>query len=97
MRFNHHPSETKTSPDAPLSLWKSIILLIALVFVAVTLFGAIIYVFIRGAQQMGLPAVAHVIIFVMISAIFAWLLKRITDIVSGLSQRWFPEEVDRNK
>ena len=89
-------SENKISKKAPLSIWKAIILLITLAFMAVALFGAIIYLFIRGAQQMGLPPVANIAIFVIISGIFAWLMKRITDIVSDMSERWFPEEVDPN-
>lgn len=93
-------SQPKSSHDknltekAPASLWKSILLLIIFVFLAVSLFGAIIFLFISGAQQMGWPPVAHLVIFVAISGIFAWLVKRITDIISGMSQRWFPEEVD---
>ena len=80
----------------PLSVWKSIILLIILVFGAVSLFGVIVYLFISGAQRMGWPPAAHIVIFVIISGIFAWLVKRITDIVSGMSQRWFPEEISDN-
>jgi hypothetical protein len=76
------------------SLWKSILLLVVFVFAAVTLFGTIVYLFISGAQHLEMPPGAYIIIFVVISGIFAWLVKRITDIVSGMSQRWFPEEVD---
>lgn len=76
------------------SLWKSILLLVVFVFAAVILFGAIIYLFISGAQQFDMPPGAYIVIFVVISGIFAWLVKRITDIVSGMSHRWFPEEVD---
>ncbi len=86
--------KNKTAKKAPLSIWKAIILLVTLAFMAVILFGAIIYLFIRGAQQMGLPPVANIAIFVIISGVFAWLMKRITDIVSSMSKRWFPEEVD---
>lgn len=74
------------------SLWKSILLLVVFVFAAVTLFGAIVYLFISGAQQLDMPSWAYIVIFVIISGIFAWLVKRITDIVSGMSHRWFPEE-----
>jgi membrane protein implicated in regulation of membrane protease activity len=59
---------------------------------AVALFAAIVYLFISGAQRLGLPSTAMIAIFVIISGIFAWLVKRITDIVSGMSQRWFPEQ-----
>ncbi len=86
--------DNKTAKKAPLSIWKAIILLVTLAFIAVILFGAIIYLFIRAAQQMGLPSVANIAIFVTISGVFAWLMKRITDIVSSMSNRWFPEEVD---
>jgi CBS domain containing-hemolysin-like protein len=77
--------------DLP-SLWQSIILLIIFTVVAVSLFGLIVYLFIRGAEQLGLPLAVHIGIFVLISGIFAWLLKRISDMVSGMSQYWFPED-----
>ncbi len=89
--------ENKESEKAPLSLWKSILLLILLAFVMVSLFGVMIYLFISGVQQMGLSAVAGVAIFVLISGVFAWLLKRVTDIVSGMGRRWFPEEEEWNE
>jgi hypothetical protein len=41
---------------------------------------------------MGLPSFTYVIIFVGLSGIFAWLVKRITAIVAGMSQEWFPED-----
>ncbi len=88
--------DNKTAKKGPLSIWKAIILLVTLAFMAVILFGAIIYLFIKGAQQMGLPPAANIAIFVIISGVFAWLMKRITDIVSNMSKRWFPEEVDPN-
>lgn len=78
----------------PLPLWKAILLVILFAFMAVALFAAIVYLFISGAQQLGLPTTAMIAIFVIISGIFAWLVKRITDIVSGMSQRWFPEQED---
>lgn len=84
----------KTPQQASLSLWKAIILIIFLVFGIVSLFGVLIYFFASGAQQMGLPAIANIVIFVIISGIFAWLLKRLTNIISGLSHLWFPEEFD---
>jgi len=87
----------KPAEKAPLSLWKSILLLILFVFAAVSLFGLILVLFISGAQQLGLPPVANILIFVMISGIFAWLVKRMTDIISGMSHYWFSEEVDSNQ
>lgn len=80
-----------TKKDLP-SLWQSIILLIIFTVVAVSLFGLIVYLFIRGAEELGLPLVVHIGIFVAISGVFAWLLKRISDMVSGMSQYWFPED-----
>jgi membrane protein implicated in regulation of membrane protease activity len=78
----------------PPPLCQSIILLIIFTFGAVTLFGAIVYLFISGAERLGLPLAVHIAIFVIISGIFAWLVKRITDMVSGMSQHWFPEDDD---
>ena len=78
----------------PLSLWKAILLIILLIFGLVGLFGLLIYLFIWGGQQMGLPTIANIAIFVIISGIFAWLIKRLTDIISRLSDIWFPEEDD---
>jgi CBS domain containing-hemolysin-like protein len=86
--------QEKTNDEAPLSLWKAIVLIIVLVFGIVSLFGVLIYLFARGVQQMGLPIIANIAIFVIISGIFAWLLKRLTDIISGLSHLWFPEELN---
>ncbi|MEM7343134.1 MAG: hypothetical protein AAF485_02740, partial [Chloroflexota bacterium] len=56
--------------------------------------GALIYLFINGAQQLQLPVLGNIVIFVVISGIFAWLIKRLTDIVSNLSPLWFPEEFE---
>ena len=86
--------ESKPAPSKKpaLSLWKAILLIIILVFGLVALFGVLIYLFIRGVQQMGLPTIANIAIFVIISGIFAWLIKRLTDIISGLSEVWFSEE-----
>jgi membrane protein implicated in regulation of membrane protease activity len=67
-------------------------LLIFLVTALVVLFGAIIFLFALGAERLGWPWPAHVTIFVVVSGVFAWLLKRLTDSVSGMSRRWFPEE-----
>ena len=86
-----HSDEKTEKKDLP-SLWQSIILLIIFTVVAVSLFGVIVYLFIRGAEQLGLPLVVHIGIFVLISGIFAWLLKRISDMVSDMSQYWFPED-----
>jgi hypothetical protein len=84
--------QEKTNDEAPLSFWKAIVLIILFVFGIVSLFGVLIYLFASGAQQMGLPIIANIVIFVIISGIFAWLVKRLTDIISGLSHLWFPEE-----
>ena len=46
-----------------------IILLIIFTFVAVSLFGLIVYLFIRGAEQLGLPLFVHIGIFVVILTI----------------------------
>jgi cation transporter-like permease len=80
-----------------LPLWKAILLLILFAFMAVALFAAIVYLFISGAQQLGLPSSAMIAIFVIISGVFAWLVKRITDMVSSMSQRWFPEEKESDR
>jgi hypothetical protein len=80
----------KTAP----SLWKSILLVIAFTFMIVALFGLIVFLFIRGAEGMDLPPTAHVAILIIISGVFAWLVKRMSDTASGMSQRWFPEESD---
>ena len=90
----HPKSEPSPGKKPPLSLWKAILLIIVLVFSLVALFGVLIYLFIQGVQQMGLPTIANIAIFVIISGIFAWLIKRLTDIISGLSKVWFPEEDD---
>jgi hypothetical protein len=87
-------SQEKTTAEAPLSLWKAIVLIIVLVFGIVSLFGVLIYLFTSGVQQMDLPIIANIAIFVIISGIFAWLVKRLTDIISGLSHLWFPEELN---
>lgn len=84
--------ENKISGPEPPALWKSLIILVLLVVVAVGLFGALIYLFIRGAQQLGWPSWVQVVIFVGVSGIFAWLLKRISDTVSEMGRRWFPED-----
>jgi hypothetical protein len=96
-------AEVRGMPDPapekkpPLGLAKSIILLIILTFVVVTLFGLMVFLFTRRAQAMGLPVIVNLTIFVIISGIFAWLLKRLTDIGSGMSQLWFPEDEDETR
>lgn len=87
-------SEDNPTQKKPPSLWKSIVLVIILMFVLVSLFGVIIFMFIRGAQQLGLSPIIYVIIFVVVSGIFAWVIKRITDTAAGMSQLWFPEDTD---
>jgi hypothetical protein len=86
----------KPQPKPVLSFWKAIILIIVLVFGLVALFGILIYLFIWGIRQMGLPTIANIAILVIISGIFAWLIKRISDIFSELSRHWFPEEGDQD-
>ena len=81
--------------QAPLSFWKSVILIIVFVFVIVILFGLLVYLFLRGAQQMGMSTPVFIAIFVIISGIFAWLIKRLSDTVSGMSRYWFPEDETR--
>ena len=86
----------KPQPKPVLSFWKAIILIIVLVFGLVALFGILIYLFIWGVRQMELPTIANIAIFVIISGVFAWLVKRITDTFANLSQHWFPEKHDKN-
>lgn len=85
----------KTQKKPPLSLWKSIVLIIILMFVLVGLFGAMIYLFISGAQQWGFSTYAYIAIFVVMSGLFAWLVKRISDTASNMSHYWFSEDSDR--
>lgn len=88
------PPESKTKSKAPLSLWPSIVLAIILAFGLVGLFGLIVFLFAKGAQQMGLSTPAYIVILVVVSGIFAWALKRLTDIAAGMSRLWFPEDSD---
>lgn len=88
------PSEKPVKPKAALSLGPSIGLAIILAFGVVGLFGLIVFLFVQGAQQLGLSRLAYLAIFVVISGIFAWLIKRLTDIAAGMSQLWFPEDSD---
>ena len=87
----------KIPRQAPLSLWQSIVLIIIFTCAIVSLFGAIIYLLINGAQQVGLSTSGYIAIFVVISGVFAWLVKRMSDTVSGMSHLWFPEETDEPK
>lgn len=92
MSNSNLPSEKPTRPKAPLSLGPAIGLAIILAFGVVSLFGLIVFMFVQGAQQLGLSRLAYLAIFVIVSGIFAWLIKRLTDIAAGLSQLWFPED-----
>lgn len=89
--YNHQYENTK---EKFLPLWKSIILIIIFAFGAVSLFGLIVYLFISGAEKLGLPLAVHIAIFVVISGVFAWLMKRISDMISNMTQRWFPQDTD---
>ena len=86
---NHQYEQTK---QKFLPLWKSIILILIFAFGAISLFGLIVFLFISGAQQLDWPPAAHIAILVVISGVFAWLMKRISDTISTMSQRWFPQE-----
>ncbi len=88
------PPPNESQQKAPPSLAGSIILAIVLAFGVVGLFGLIVFLFVRGAQQLGLSSSAYLIIFVVISGIFAWVIKRLTDIAAGMSRLWFPEDSD---
>ena len=83
----------KTSQSPP-SLWKSILLIIIFTFGIVALFGLILYLLVDGAQRLGLSTGGYIAIFVVVSGIFAWLVKRISDTASSMSHYWFPEESD---
>lgn len=92
MTHPDRPEEEPAKPKAPLSLGTSIVLAIILAFVVVSLFGVIVFLFVQGAQQLGLSRLAYLAIFVVISGIFAWVLKRLTDIAASMSRFWFPED-----
>ena len=92
--MNQPTPRKEPPPRPPMALWKAIGLTIILSFIIVALFGLIVYLFTNGAQQMGLPPIVNLAIFVIISGIFAWLIKRLTDIISGMSHLWFPENTD---
>jgi len=88
MSQNPPQAENKKTP----SFGKTILLVIIFVFGVVFLFGALVYLFVQGAQQLGLALWMHLVILVVMSGLFAWLVKRLTDTVAGLSHHWFPEE-----
>ena len=91
------PSKTpqkSSPPKPPLGLWPTILLIILIAFGLVALFGLLVYLFLDGVQRLNLPTVVYLTIFVIISGIFAWLIKRLTDIVSGMSHLWFPEDTE---
>ena len=83
-----------SQPEAPPPLWSAILLVIVLVFGAVSLFSALIFLLINGALRLGLPPVVYLGIFVIISGIFAWLVKRLADIFLKASRLWFSDESD---
>jgi hypothetical protein len=89
-----YPATDRKTTEASPSLWKSIILVIVLAFGIVSLFGVIIFLLLSGAQRLELSTEGYIAIFVLISGIFAWLVKRISDTASGMSHLWFPEEPD---
>lgn len=84
--------EEKPQPEAPLPLWGAILLVIVLVCGVVGLFGALVFLLINGALQLGLPPVVYLVIFVTVSGIFAWLIKRLADIFLKASRLWFSDE-----
>ena len=87
------PQDDKAAKP-PLPLWQAILLSIVISFVIVALFAALVYLLTSGVQQRGFSLIVNLTIFVIISGIFAWLLNRLTAIVSGMSQLWFPEDED---
>lgn len=95
MNVPKSPHPPGDSPKPPPGLWPSILLLIMFVCLIVALFSLLVYLFVGGAERLGWPAWAYVAILVIISGIFAWLIKRLTDSVAGLSHYWFPEDSDR--
>jgi hypothetical protein len=88
------PEEDAVKSKALLPLGPSIILAIILAFGVVGLFGLIVFLFVHGAQQLSLSRTAYLAIFVVISGIFAWVIKRLTDIAAGMSRLWFPDDSD---
>ncbi len=92
-RTTQNNNENKLLQKVP-SLWKSIVLVIIFVFGVVALFGLILYLLVNGAQQLGISKIGYIVIFVFVSGLFAWLIKRISDTASSMSHHWFPEESD---
>lgn len=90
------PPQKRPAPKPPLGLWPTILLIILTAFGLVALFALLVYLFLDGVRRFNLPTVVYLTIFVIISGIFAWLLKRLTDIVSGMSHLWFPEETEES-
>ena len=46
------------------------------------------------AEALGVSTAGYIAILVIVSGVFAWLVKRMSDTVSGLSSYWFSEESD---
>jgi membrane protein implicated in regulation of membrane protease activity len=76
----------------PLPLGVAILLLILATFVVVAVFGALVIMFIIGAKSLGLPPAGYVAVVVLISGVFAWLVKRLSEAVSEWGRQWFPED-----
>ena len=87
--------KTNNAEATPPSFGKSVILIIIFSFAIVALFAVILFLLIRGGQQVGLSTTGYIAIFVVISGIFAWLVKRLSDTVSGMSRYWFSEEDEK--
>lgn len=90
--MSHKPNPTTQKP--PLSLGKFIGLMIVFAVIVVVLFGGLVFAFATGAQKLGLSTPIYIAIFLVISAILAWLLKRVSDAAADLSRAWFPEDTD---
>lgn len=80
--------------NPPPALWKSIILIILFTFVVVLLFGLIIFFLVSSAEEIGVSRAGYIAILVIVSGVFAWLVKRMSDTVSDLSSYWFSEKSD---
>ncbi len=78
-------------PSRPPPFWQALVLLIVFVCAVVSLFAALVYLLTRGVELSGWPPAAHIAVFVLVSGLFAWLVKRLSDTVSGFSRNWFPE------
>jgi hypothetical protein len=79
---------------AALPLWAAIVLVILVMFGAVGLFGALIYWLVGGAERLGLSPAVYLAIFVVVSGVFAWLVKRMADAILAISRVWFSERSD---